>query len=493
MITWMQRHKKYLIITIWVSVIAFVGAGFVGWGSLDLNLSRSSSIAKVGNHNIDIQTFRRVYSNTFNYYNSAVYNGQLTEEIAKEIRLADAVLNVLIEEAMFLNFADELGLMALDSDAIGHIIQDANFQVNGTFNKDLYYFSLQNIGLKPNEYEEILKRQIVLSKVYSIVLNLPVTQIEKEVFGSAMFLQDRLSVATVAVEDNEVSLSDNETRTFWEANKNNFLTEKVYFFDRAFIPVSKEKLNEEDIKAYWEETKYFYKDTDDKIADYETVKSQVEAALRLRNVTESEAYKVTYLGFKNSTIPAQNNISVKESSIEYDTESFQALSVGDVLIPIKKEDGYEILKLTKVVLPEPKTYDDAKAQAAAILKANKKSQLLVQKAQARLNLFSGTDVGFVGIGTKNISGFTEEQTAVILGNVFNSKNKRGYVLVGEKAFLYNITDQKLPDENALAANDDIITGTTRQIKSAEVKRNIIELLKPRYKIEQYYRTEDNAI
>lgn len=26
MITWMQKHKKWLIITIWVSAIAFIGA-----------------------------------------------------------------------------------------------------------------------------------------------------------------------------------------------------------------------------------------------------------------------------------------------------------------------------------------------------------------------------------------------------------------------------------------------------------------------------------
>ena len=39
MITWMQKHRKYLVVTIWVSTIAFVGAGFVGWGAYDLNAS----------------------------------------------------------------------------------------------------------------------------------------------------------------------------------------------------------------------------------------------------------------------------------------------------------------------------------------------------------------------------------------------------------------------------------------------------------------------
>ena len=45
MITWMQRHKKWLIITIWISTIAFIGAGFVGWGSYNYGSSAGSSAA----------------------------------------------------------------------------------------------------------------------------------------------------------------------------------------------------------------------------------------------------------------------------------------------------------------------------------------------------------------------------------------------------------------------------------------------------------------
>ncbi|WP_416829360.1 SurA N-terminal domain-containing protein, partial [Helicobacter ganmani] len=47
MIGWMQKHKKYLIITIWISTIAFVGAGFVGWGSYSFS-STSNAVAVVG-------------------------------------------------------------------------------------------------------------------------------------------------------------------------------------------------------------------------------------------------------------------------------------------------------------------------------------------------------------------------------------------------------------------------------------------------------------
>ena len=68
MITWMQKHKKYLVVTIWVSTIAFVGAGFVGWGAYDFNKSRATSIAKVGDIDISYHRFEQTYAKLFNYY-----------------------------------------------------------------------------------------------------------------------------------------------------------------------------------------------------------------------------------------------------------------------------------------------------------------------------------------------------------------------------------------------------------------------------------------
>ena len=81
MITWMQRHKKYLVVTIWISTIAFVGAGFVGWGAYDFNTDRASAVAKVGDRKITVQEFQMAYSNHYSYYNN-IFQGQLTQEKA---------------------------------------------------------------------------------------------------------------------------------------------------------------------------------------------------------------------------------------------------------------------------------------------------------------------------------------------------------------------------------------------------------------------------
>ena len=61
MIEWMQRHKKWLIVTIWISTIAFVGAGFVGWGSYDYGKS-DSTVAIVGDKEVPLNDLQSEYS-----------------------------------------------------------------------------------------------------------------------------------------------------------------------------------------------------------------------------------------------------------------------------------------------------------------------------------------------------------------------------------------------------------------------------------------------
>jgi peptidyl-prolyl cis-trans isomerase D len=485
MITWMQRRKKYLIVTIWISVIAFVGAGFIGWGAYDFNLARSSSVAKVGKHTISNQLFSRTYANLFNEYNANNFNGELTQEQAKELGLETEVLNRLIDQALLLNFADELGITALDSDVLELITTNKDFYDNGTFSKNIYRSVLQNLGFKPSEYEEMLKTGITLNKLYSTIMNFPVSEIEKEILGSVMFMEDRLSITAVTVDDNEIKIGEDEIKSYWDISKDNFLTEKVYRFESVFVPLSKNRLNEDDIKAYYEETKYFYKDSEDRILDYAAAKKDIEKALRIENA-KKDALR-TYLSFKKGEITADKNITVKGSSSEYDISLFNELSNGEVLQPIQKDNGWEILKLVSMDLPAPKAYEDARAQVLDILKANKRTELLVQKSQARLNVFKGNDLGFVTRDTSNITGLTSEQSRQFIGNVFGSKEKRGYVILSDKAYLYNIVEQKLPSGDKLKQNDLNLDNTMRRIREYEILQKLINTLSQKYKIERYYK------
>ena len=184
MITWMQRHKKWLVVTIWISVIAFVGAGFVGWGDYDFNMNRSSSVAKVADEKISIMELNQRYSQVFSYYNE-ISNGTLTEQRAKESGLDSLALQSLIEDKLLISFAKRLGLSVSEDEILRVLINDKQFlDTNGLFDKNIYYAILAQNDIKPTQYESIIYDEILLDKL-SLLFAMPLKQEELEIIVGA--------------------------------------------------------------------------------------------------------------------------------------------------------------------------------------------------------------------------------------------------------------------------------------------------------------------
>ena len=75
MLEWMQKHKKYLVITVWVSALALVFASMVEWGGGGFSAVSSDSVAKVGDIYISRQEYQRKYNEM--YDNVAEYMRQV--------------------------------------------------------------------------------------------------------------------------------------------------------------------------------------------------------------------------------------------------------------------------------------------------------------------------------------------------------------------------------------------------------------------------------
>lgn len=481
MINFMQRRKSIFLSIILVSVIvAFIGVGALNWGSIDLS-GKSSNVAKVGNHHVSIQDYQNLYQQYFNYFND-LNNGELTQELANQMGLSKIVLDSLINEALLLNFADEMGIIVLEEEALKALSMVSDFQnKDGVFDKDIYYKLLRNVGIKSSDYERLLNKQLLLSKVMSI-FDFPISEDEKKLMSTAFFLEDKISVATIKLDDGEIIVSDNETLAYWENNKNLFLTEKQYDFETIFVPVSKQKLDDSDVKVHYDEIKYLYKDENEKILDYETVKEDIEKKLKLKN-TKSDSLKA-FVSFKKGELLSQKNITVAETSSNYNATDFHNINIGDI-VEIERDNGYELLKLIQVVHPQPKTYNEAKSQIISILTNQKKVQLLTQKAEARVSLFEGKDIGFISKTTNYIPDFTSQETQQFVSKVFDSKDKYGFEIFNDRAVLYKITEQKIPTQETIKTNNELLEQSVKKIRTDEITNNLIKQLKTRYKIEQY--------
>ena len=484
MITWMQRHKKYLVVTIWVATIAFIGAGFVGWGAYDLNSDRATAVAKVGDRKVSVQEFQLAYANYYNFYNNML-GGTLTKEKADQMGLEKLVMQAIINEALILNYADEIGLRVLDEEVKEAIVNDKNFQENGVFNKEKYYRVVKQTGISPKDYENNLKKALLLEKIQK-ALNLKPTSLEEQVFASAMFMKDRLAVDIIEVSSNEIKIDENELKKYWEAHKANYLTTKSYTLETIKIDLSDKPVDEKELKSYYDEKKYNYKDKDGKIKSFEKAYDDLLIDFKLKKA-KREALE-TYLLFKKSKMNPTGSITIKEDDKNFPVEKLQKARVGEVLKPIKQRDGYMVVRIASVNEPTPKPFKEAKEEIYNELKNQKITKVLKQRAEARLNLFNGKDIGFVSRDSKKrVLSLSEPQSVEFINYVFDNNKLKGYKIIGNKAVLYKILEQELLVDDKLKLYKDLVDKSINQTKQAILNQNLINELKKRYEIEQYYK------
>ena len=484
MITWMQRHKKYLVITIWISTIAFVGAGFVGWGAYDLNKDRAASVAKVGDQTISVQEFQTAYANYYNYYNN-ILGGKLTQEEADQMGIDKMVMSTLINQTLLLNYAKDMGITATEDNVKELLINNANFQENGVFNKNIYYSSLKARRMTPSEYENGLKKDIIITKLQSF-LKLPASETEINLFASAFFMEDKLAVSPVTLDASDIVIKEEDIKAFWEKNKANYLTKKSFNLELVKFPLSTNAIDDKDLKAFFELEKYNYKHDDGKLMSFEEAKDKALIDLRFKN--DKKAALETFIAFRDGKIPATETKVIYEDDTTLPIDKIQVAAKNEVLKPVPIKDGYVIIKVKEIQLPEPMSYEMAKKSAYNDLLTQTKATALENKAQARLSTFNGTTVGFVSRDTvKSIAGLTEAKSAEFLSYVFDNTTKKGYKIIDDKAILYEVLEQKLLNEEKAKQYVSMISENVAQVKQTELNQNLIKKLASQYKVEQYYK------
>lgn len=493
MLTWMQHHKKYLVVTIWISTIAFVGAGFLGWGAYDFNLNRSSSVAVVGDEKINYNEFNIRYNQIFNYYNQ-ISNGGLSEENAKQLGIENAALSSLIDDKLLLSFAKDLGLDASENEIIQALAKTRAFQdASGDFNKTIYYELLNANNITPKDYEKTVSNEIIVGKLDQI-FNLPQTDEELRMLGSSYFMQDSLSVAKLEQDKKNVKINEEELKKLWNEHKEDYKTKKVYELSTYYLPVDMQKIDDDKLKEFYndENNKFKYKDFNGKIMSFEAAKKDVVkdyALAQLKNTANAK-----FLELKEGKDKFQKDENITESDVYYPLEALSKAKNGDVLRPSEYQNGYIIVKLNKVNPVRTKTFDEAREEIMPIYISEQVKKNLEEKAKQNLENFSGTNIGFVSRdSTKNDSKIdnilNEAEFSYFLMNVFNSDQNRSYVILNEdKAVLYKINKQKLDmNPEKFQQYRTMLHQNLQNLKANEMKQELIEELKKTYPIKIYYK------
>lgn len=472
MISWMQKHKKYLIITIWISTIAFISAGMVGWGAYNFSTS-SSAVAKVGSITISANDLNLEYSNIIRSYEQSS-GVALDGEQAKALGIENLALQTLINKALLENFALDSAIRISDDEVFSEISKIESFKENGAFSPTLYKEILRQNRLKPLDFEEKIRKDLLIQRILSLFPSI-VTPLEKELLNIASNLQDRLSVQIIPASAVRVNISDDDLKKYFEANKDKYKSPK-----RFKVEVSRHKISE--VEALDSAIKKYY---DDNLQNYTKDGARVEFEGIKEQVTQDFKDWRAKRDALEALIALRNEKS-KGEVLEIDKSSHPALFSAiesaknkSRIEPILDDGAYFALKIISEIPQEALSFESAKKQVRSDFYPTALQSALTKEAKGRLNLFAGKDIGFYSLGSnKPILSLNIAESNYALQEIFSKSDKNGFVLFNDKVLLYNVLEQKMLDSalDLKIYND---------FKSRILEQSIFEFLGKKYKVLNY--------
>ena len=480
MISWMQRHKKWLVITIWISTIAFVGAGFVGWGSYNYG-KEGGVVAVVGDREVSIEEYQQEYSNMYDQY-SRYFGSSFNQEMADKLNLKDAAYKQIIQKNLILAYADSLGIDVTDEDIAKELLKFEAFLKNGKFDKPTYLKVLAQNRTTPVVFEESLKRDILLQKLQSI-LSVSPSKDEIKNLSKLLFIQDDISIKILKTSSINIKPTQKEIKEYWENNKNNYMSEIMYEIQTSEVKLISSKPDDAAITRHYEKFKSDYRKADGKIKSLKEARKDIIATLD-RKHAKKEALK-KYLQIKKGKEQLASTKTYKTSSLPFSNENVSKVvssKVGTLLKPVYENNKYVIVKVVKKIdskaLPYNEVKNKAKADYINVSKANKLNAV----AQKQSKTFKGTQIkGVSRESFDKIKGLSTQEAGKFLNELFSSPLKEGYVNLGDKVVLYRVNSSKLGKYNS--SKDEAVKATLVQLQDQELMVNLVKRLENTFDVQ----------
>ncbi|SFV61542.1 Peptidyl-prolyl cis-trans isomerase PpiD [hydrothermal vent metagenome] len=485
MISWMQKHNKYLVWTIWVATIAFIGAGFVGWGSYNLG-SKAGNVAKIGDIEISQKKLNMAYSSLYNQYNARM-QGKLDEAKAKEMGLIQQAFYRVATQAKILNFAKDAGIIISDTELVEKLKSISGFQKDGIFNKEIYHRYLASQGLKAKTFEASLKEELLIQKTMKL-LSIKALPFETDVVSAAMNVSDKLAYKVLSQEDVKIVPNEAKIKSFWETQKEHFMTQKSYSLSIVWTESKDVTVTEDEIKSFYDANSFNYTNSKGKQLNFKEAKDQAKKDLKLKK--SKKTAQRAYIAFKKGKLKQSETTILAMNDIKLTPEIWNLLKdakAGEILKPKTVANRYATIKVEKILPPKVKSYEEAKEAVTKLYMQQARKEAFQKWAKEELKTFNvatATLSDFVKLEENvKLNPLNKEESLQFLQKLFTSSKEKGMISIRDKVVVYKILEQKLgsADKNQTKS----VNQTVNVIKQNIFESNLIQILDKKYPTETY--------
>jgi len=154
------------VLKIIMGVIAVTFVITMGWWGI--KMPGQDVVASVNGHPIKVKEYRRAYNRAVEYYRD-MYKDKFSPELLEQMKVRDKVLEDLVGRELWLEKAQELGLMVSDEELRESIMKMKVFHREGRFDRTLYERILTSNRMNVSDFERAQRIELLIDKMKRIV------------------------------------------------------------------------------------------------------------------------------------------------------------------------------------------------------------------------------------------------------------------------------------------------------------------------------------
>ena len=320
--------------------------------------------------------------------------------------LRKSVLNALIEEASAIRYSQKLSFGVTDQLVDQVIVEIPQFQTDGRFDARLFDQAVGRMGMSRLGFREELKRNLIEYQVKGgIETSIIVTPSELERLHALQNHTRSGELVVIASERffDQVTVSDDDVVTYYEANKNSFVTEESVALDYVLLSATnfqdQAAITDDDVRAAYDSEAATAANDAERRARHILVAGSVDALTRaneLKQQLDSGA------DFTELARQYSDDIASRETGGDLGfapkgtfAPEFEAaldqLAVHTASEPIETQYGYHIIELLETRSRPVETFEARAPRLRVELEEREAVRLLSASLEEFSNIaFSGT-------------------------------------------------------------------------------------------------------
>jgi len=389
---------------------------FVFWGVGNFGEQKVNIAATVNGDIITHTDYNNAFKNLVERYRQN-FGSNFNNDMIERFNIKQQALDGLIDQKLLLQEAARLNFKVSEEELIDTITKMDAFKENGAFDKIRYRKLLTNYRMSPEDFETAQKESMTEQKLRAFIFN-SVRVSDQEVKEWFEWENRSLSIEYAMFEPEIYkdiqSPSDEDTKAFFEKNKDNYKTEPkvkaqfLYFNPETYK--SGLSVSDDEMRDYYDEHPEEFKTPKsvkarhiliktEKDSKPEVIEEKKQKALNVLKMIKEEGKDFAAIAKEYSEDPGSKDNGgdlgefTKERMVKPFADKAFSMNPGEVSDPVLSQFGWHIIKVESVNEEKNPSFEESKDKINKKLTDEKAKNLAYEKAEAVYNLcFEGDNL-----------------------------------------------------------------------------------------------------